>query len=176
MTVPLQRSPAVLTELVDLLSAKVIPRLSAEEKVLLPLVTSGSDSARSIGLNHRDVSRLTEMLSILSLRPAKPDAGRIRATASTLLTALRVQRQAETILMVRVRALPAADRSADVLGGRLEEEVQTSRASQILVSEADRLPTEAWVLRNNSKPTRIARAAEGGASPVADVIAALQVP
>ena len=174
MTASLRRLPAVLIELVALLSGEVIPRLSAEEKILLPLVSSGSDSVRSIGLNRNDVSRLTETLSILSLRPTGSETGRIRATASTLLTVLKAQRQAENILIARIRALPAADRCAETLGDRLEEEAQTSLASQIFVSEADRLPTEAWALRHNPKPTRIGHVAQGGKSPVADLVAALE--
>ena len=170
---PVQRFPAVLTKLVDLLSGEVIPRLSAEEKVLLPLITGGSNSGRPIVLNHDDVSRLTETLSILSLRRAGKDAGRVRATASTLLAVLNAKRQAESILIARVRALPVADRPADVLGDQLEAEVRASRACQIFVSEPDRLPTEAWALRDNPKPNRIGPVARSGTSPVADVVAAL---
>lgn len=175
MTASPRRLPALLTELVVLLSGEVIPRLSAEEQILLPLVSSGSDSARSIGLNDDDVSRLTETLSILSLRPTGSGVGRIRATASTLLTVLKAQRQAENILIARVRALPAGDRRAGMLGDRLEEAAQASLSSQIFVSEGDRLPTEAWVLRDNPKPTRIGRAVPGRKSPVADLVAALEV-
>lgn len=174
MTASPRRLPALLTELVVLLSGEVIPRLSAEEQILLPLVSSGSDSARSIGPNDDDVSRLTETLSILSLRPTGSGVGRIRATASTLLTVLKAQRQAENILIARVRALPAGDRRAGMLGDRLEEAAQASLSSQIFVSEGDRLPTEAWVLRDNPKPTRIGRAVPGRKSPVADLVAALE--
>jgi hypothetical protein len=91
-----------------------------------------------------------------------------------LLTVLGRQRQAEANLVARIRALPAADRRADGLGKRLEEEAQASRASQIFVSEADRLPTEAWVLRHNPKPARIERVAPGRTSPVADLVAAIE--
>ena len=169
-----QTLPAVLTNLVDLMVGELIPRLSAEEKVLLPLVSIESESSGSIRLNHADVSRVTETLSTLALQPPVSGAGPIRRTASMLLTVLGRQRQAEATLVARIRALPAADRRAEGLGKRLEEEAQASRASQIFVSEADRLPTEAWVLRHNPKPARIGRVAPGRTSPVADLVAAIE--
>ena len=64
-----QTLPAVLTNLVDLMVGELIPRLSAEEKVLLPLVSIESESSGSIRLNHADVSRVTETLSTLALQP-----------------------------------------------------------------------------------------------------------
>ena len=91
-----------------------------------------------------------------------------------LLTVLGAQRQAEATLLARIGALPAADRCAGVLGDRLEKEAKASRASQFFVSEADRLPTEAWVLRYNQKPARIGRIARGTTSPVADLVAVLE--
>jgi hypothetical protein len=169
-----QTLPVVLTSLVDLMVGDLIPRLSAEEKVLLPLVSIQPESGLSKGLNHADVSRMTETLSTLALRPPVSDTGPIRHNASMLLTMLREQRQAEAMLVARIRALPAADRFTGVLGHRLEEEAQASRASQVLVSEPDRLPTEAWVLRHNPKPARIGRVAPGRASPVADLVAVIE--
>lgn len=168
-----QTLPAVLTNLVDLLVGDVIPRLSAEEKVLLPLVSIDPESGYSIRLNHTDVSRVAETLSTLALPTHISDMGRIRRTASMLLTVLGRQRQAEAMLVARICALPPADRPA-VLLDRLAEEGQASRAGQMFVSEADRLPTEASVLRHNPKPVRIGRLAPDRTSPVADLVAAIE--
>ncbi|HEX9097792.1 MAG TPA: hypothetical protein VF990_17020, partial [Candidatus Dormibacteraeota bacterium] len=132
------------------------------------------ESGRSIALNCAGVSRLTETISTLALRPTVSDIGRIHRTASALLSLLAEQRQAEATLVTRIRALPVADRRAGVLGERLEEEAQASRASQFFVSEADRLPTEAWALRHNPKANRIGRVAQSRASPVADLVAVLK--
>ncbi len=165
---------AVLTNLVDLLAGDLIPRLRAEEKVLLPLVSTELESGGSIGLNHADVSRMTETLSILALQPRVSGMGRIRSTAPKLLTVLGRQRQAEAMLVARIRALPAAGRSTGVLVDRLNEEAQASRAGQMFVSDADRLPTEAWVLRHNPKPVGIGRLAPGRTSPVPDLVAAIE--
>ena len=173
-TASAQTLPAVLTNLVDLLAGDLIPRLRAEEKVLLPLVSAELESGRSTGLNCADVSRLTETISTLAARPTASDVGRIHRTASTLLAVLAGQRQAEATLVARIRALPAGDRCAGSLSDRLEEEAQASRASQFFVSEADRLPTEAWVLRHNPKAAWIGRVASGRASPVADLVAVLE--
>jgi hypothetical protein len=165
---------AVLTNLVDLLAGDLIPRLRAEEKVLLPLVSAELAPGRSTNLNCAGVSRLTETISTLAVRPAALDIGRIHRTASTLLALLAGQRQAEAMLVARILALPAGDRCAGSLSYRLEEEAQASRASQFFVSEADRLPTEAWVLRHNPKAARIGRVAPGRTSPVADLVAVLE--
>jgi hypothetical protein len=165
---------AVLTNLVDLLAGDLIPRLRAEEKVLLPLVSAELELGRSIGLNCAGVSRLTETISTLGVRPTASDIGRINRTASTLLAVLTRQRQAEATLVARIRALPAADRCPGVLSDRLEEEAQVSRANQFFVSEADRLPTEAWVLRHNPKAAWIGRVAPGRTSPVTDLVAVLE--
>ncbi len=165
---------AVLTNLVDILAGDLIPRLRAEEKVLLPLVSTELDSGGSIGLHCAGVSRLTESISTLAGQPPASDIGRIHRTASALLALLAGQRQAEATLVARIRALPAADRCAEALSDRLEEEAEASRASQFFVSEADRLPTEAWVLRHNPKAAQIGRVAPGRTSPVADLVAVLK--
>ena len=170
----LQTLPAMLTNLLDRLVGDLIPRLRADERVLLPLVSTQPASGGSASLDPPDVSRLTEALSTLALRPPISELGRIHRTASMLLTVVRQQRQAEARLVARIRNLPAADRCAEALGGRLEEEARASRASQIFVSEADRLPTEAWVLRHNPKLARIGYVAQGRASPVADLVAAVE--
>ena len=164
-----QTLSAVLTNLVDVIVGDLIPRLSAEERVLLPLVSTEPESGRSIGLNPADVSRLTETISTLALRPSVSELGRIRRTALKLLTVLGQQREAEARRVGRIRALPPADLWAGALGDRLENEAHASRASQFFVSEADRLPTEAWVLRHNPKASRIGRIAQGRPSPVADL-------
>ncbi|MGA7911496.1 MAG: hypothetical protein WCC30_08110 [Candidatus Dormiibacterota bacterium] len=169
-----QAMRAVLTNLVDLLVGDLIPRLRAEEKVLLPLVSTELESGGSIGLQCANVSRLTESISTFAGRPPVSDIGRIHRTASALLALLAGQRQAEATLVARIRTLPAADRSAGALSDRLEEEAQASRASQFFVSEADRLPTEAWVLRHNPKAAQIGRVAPGRTSPVADLVAVLK--
>jgi hypothetical protein len=173
-TAPPQTLRTVLTNLVDLLAGDLIPRLRAEEKVLLPLVSTELESGRSIGLRCAGVSRLTETISTLALRPTVSEIGRIHRTASVLLALLAGQRQAEAMLVARIRALPAADRCAGVLSDRLEEEAHASRGSQIFVSEANRLPTEAWVLRHNPKAARIGRVAQSRTSPVADLVAVLK--
>lgn len=165
---------AVLTNLVDLLAGDLIPRLRAEEKVLLPLVSTELALGGSTNLNCAEVSRLTETISTLAVRSAALDLGRIHRTAAALLALLAGQREAEATLVARLRALPAADRCAGSLSDRLEEEAQASRASQLFVSEADRLPTEAWVLRHNPKAARIGRFAPGRTSPVADLVAVLK--
>jgi hypothetical protein len=169
-----QTLQAVLTKLVDLLAGDLIPRLRAEEKVLLPLVSTELKPGRPTGLNCAGVSRLTETISTLGNRPTASDIGRIHRTATTLLAMLAGQRQAEASLVARIRTLPAADRCAGVLRKRLEEEAQVSRASQFFVSEADRLPTEAWVLRDNPKAAWIGRVAPSRTSPVTDLVAVLE--
>jgi hypothetical protein len=166
--------PTALTNLVDLLARDLIPRLRAEEKVLLPLLSSDLEPDRSIGLDCSGVSRLTESISTLAVRPAASDIGRIDRASSALLALLAGQRQAEATLVRRIRALPAADYRAGAVSDRLEKEAQASRASQFFISEPDRLPTEAWVLRHNPKAARIERIAPGGTSPVADLVAVLE--
>ena len=173
-TAPPQALRALLTNLVDLLAGDLIPRLRAEEKVLLPLVSTELESGGSIGLHCAGVSRLTETISTLALRPTVSEIGQIHRTASALLALLAEQRQAEATLVARICALPAADRCAGVLGDRLEKEAHASRASQFFVSEANRLPTEAWVLRHNPKAVRIGRVAQSRISPVADLVAVLK--
>jgi hypothetical protein len=168
-----QTLPAVLPNLVDLLAGELIPRLRAEEKVLLPLVSAEPESGRSTGLNCAGVSRLTETLSSLAVRPHISETGPIHRAASVLLALLGEQRRAEAKLVARIRALPVAVRSTGVLADRLEEEARASRASQTFVSEADRLPTEAWVLRNNPKPVRVARLQPDRTSAVADLVTAI---
>jgi hypothetical protein len=168
-----QTLPAVLTNLVDLLAGDLIPRLRAEEKVLIPLVSSEPAPGRS-NLNCAGVSRLTETISTLAVRPAALDIGRIHRTASALLALLAEQREAEATLVARIRALPAGDRCAGSLSDRLEEEAHASRASQFFVFEADRLPNEAWAPRYNRKTARIGRVAPGRTSPVADLVAVLE--
>ena len=169
-----QTLPAVLADLVDLLAGDLIPRLRAEETVLLPLVSAELEPGRSTGLNCDGVSRLTETISALADRPTASDVGRIHRTASRLLGMLAEQRQAEATLVVWIRALPTAARRAGSLTDRLEEEAQAARASQFFISEADRLPTEAWVLRHNPKAARIRRLAPRRTSPVADLVAVLK--
>jgi hypothetical protein len=169
-----QTLPAVLANLVDLLAGDLIPRLRAEEEVLLPLVSAELEPSRWPALNCSALSRLTETISILAARPTASDIGRVHRTASSLLALLAEQRQAEATLVARIRALPAAGGCIGPLSGRLEEEAQASRASQFFFSEADRLPTEAWVLRHNPKAARIGRVAPGRTSPVADLVAALE--
>jgi hypothetical protein len=169
-----QTLPAVLTNLVGLLAGDLIPRLRAEEKVLLPFASTEFEPGRSTGLNCAGVSRLTETISTLAARPTDSDIRRIHRAASALLAMLAGQRQAEATLVARIRALPAADRRAGSLSDRLEEEAQASRAIQFFVSEAERLPTEAWVLRHNPKAPRIGHVASGRKSPVADLVAALE--
>ena len=165
---------AVLTNLVDLLAGDLIPRLRAEEKVLLPLVLTELAPGRSTNLNCVGVSRLTETISTLAVQPAALDIERIHRTASALLALLAGQRQAEATLVARIRTLLAGDRCSGALSDRLEEEAQASRAGQFFVSEADCLPTEAWVLRHNPKAARIGRVAPGRTSPVADLVAVLE--
>lgn len=171
---PLDRLPSILADLVVLLVGDLIPRLRAEEIVLLPLVTADQRLGETLTFNHAEVSRAAEAISTLSLRPIS-DLGRVHQTASRLLRVLREQRRAEATLVTLIRALPVADRSAAILGDRLEEAAQASRDSEIFVSEADRLPTEAWVLRHNPKPPRIGRLALGRRSPVADLVGLLEV-
>jgi hypothetical protein len=173
-TVSVQNLPGTMASLVNLLAGDLVPRLRAEENVLLPLVSTERQSGPSVGLNHADVSRLAETISTFALRPAGSDVGRVHRIASTLLAVLGEQRQAEARLVARVRALPAAGRGAAVLGDRLEEEAQASRASQFFVSPADRLPTEAWVLRQNPKPARLEGIAQDRTSAVADLVAVLE--
>ena len=169
-----QTLPAVLANLVDLLAGDLIPRLRAEEDVLLPLVSAELEPSRSPALNCAALSRLAETISTLSARPTASDIGRIHRTASALLALLAEQRQAEATLVVRIRASQAAGRCVGSLSSRLEEEAQASRESQLFFSEADRLPTEAWVLRHNPKAARIGRVAPGRTSPVADLVAVLE--
>ncbi len=170
-----QMVPDVVTDLTDLLAGDLIPRLRAQEKVLLPLLSIEPEPERSIGLDCAAVSSLTEYISTLAIRPAASDIGRIHRAASSLLALLAEQRQAEATLVWRiVRALPAAERSSGALGHRLEKEVQASRASQFFISEADRLPTEASVLRHNPRAARIGRIAPGRTSPVEDLVSALE--
>ncbi|HSP09594.1 MAG TPA: hypothetical protein VLU92_08370 [Candidatus Dormibacteraeota bacterium] len=164
----------MLTAIVEVLAADLIPRLRAEEKVLLPLVSTSLEPGTSKGLSCAEVSRLTETISTLGARAAVSDSGRIQSIASTLLAVLEEKRLAEATLVARVRALPVADHGAGSLGDRLEEEAHAARASQFFVSEADRLPTEAWVLRDNPKSARIGRLAPGRTSPVADLVAVLE--
>lgn len=173
-TAPLGRLPPAVADLVDLLAGDLIPRLRAEESVLLPLVSGDLIPSESRPLNYAAVSRAAEAISMLALRPAF-DIGRIHRVASDLLATLREQRQAEATLVTRIRELPVADRSAVILGIRLEEAAQASRDNQLFLFEPDRLPTEAWVLRHNPKLPRIGRLAQGRRSPVADLIAALEL-
>jgi len=174
LTASPQTLSAVLANLVDLLAGDLIPRLRAEEEVLLPLVSAELEPSRSPALNCAALSRLTETISTLSVRPTASDIGRVHRTASALLALLAEQRQAEATLVARIRASPATGRGVGSLSGRLEEEAQASRESQFFFSEADRLPTEAWVLRHNPKAARIGRVAPGRTSPVADLIAVLE--
>jgi hypothetical protein len=173
-TVSVQDLPGAMESLVNLLAGDVVPRLHAEEHVLLPLVSTERQPGRSVGVNHVDVSRLAEAISTFALRPAVSDLGRIHRVASTLLVVLGEQRHAEARLVERVRVLPAADRGAAGLGNRLEQEAQASRASQLTLSPAGRLPTEAWVLRQNPKPDLLGSIAQGRTSAVADVVALLE--
>lgn len=173
-TAPPQALREALTELVDLLAGDLIPRLRAEEQVLLPLVSTDLEPGGSSGLDCAGVSRLTETISSLGDRPAAPDVRLIRRSASALVAMLAGQRQAEAKLVGRIRALPAGDRRTGSLGARLTEAAQASRADQVFVSEGDRLPTEAWVIRHNPKPAWIGRVAPGGTSPVADLVAVLE--
>lgn len=171
---PPDRLPAILADLVVILVGDLIPRLRAEEIVLLPLVPTDQRLGETLTFNHAEVSRAAEAISTLSLRPIS-DLGRVHQIASRLLTVLREQRRAEATLVTLIRALPVADRSAAILGDRLEAAAQASRDSEIFVSEADRLPTEAWVLRHNPKPPRIGRLVPGRRSPVADLVGLLEV-
>lgn len=169
-----QALPAALTNLIDRLVADLIPRLRAEEKVLLPLLSAELQPDELASLDCAGVSRLTESISTLSVRPAASEIGRIHRAASALLALLVRQRRAEATLVRRIRALPAADRRAGALGDRLEKEAQASRANQFFISEADRLPTEAWVLRHNPKAARIRRVPPGTTSAVADLVTVLE--
>ncbi len=173
-TAPAQNLPAAIAGLVHLLAGDLIPRLRAEESVLLPLVLAEQQPSSPVGLNHADVSRLAETISTFALRLSVSDVGRVHRTASTLLTVLGVQRAAEARLVALVRTLPAADRGGTMLGDRLEQQAQASRASQFFLSPADRLPTEAWVLRDNPKPARLEGVAQDMTSAVADLVAILE--
>ncbi|MFI5387981.1 MAG: hypothetical protein ACHQ50_17885 [Fimbriimonadales bacterium] len=161
--------------LVNLLANDLLPRLRAEEIVLLPLFSTEQQSSHEEGLDSGKVSRLAEAISALAVRPTASDTKRVQRVVSAVLTVLGEQRQAEARLVGRIRALPASDRGAAGLGDRLEAEAQASRMSQFFISEADRLPTEAWVLRHNPKPARIGLVARSGPSPVADLVAVLAV-
>ncbi|MEP6753280.1 MAG: hypothetical protein ABI959_11100 [Candidatus Dormiibacterota bacterium] len=157
----------------DLLAGDLIPRLRAEESVLLPLVSADLALGDSRPPNQAAVSRAAETISMLALRSAS-DIEQIHRVASDLLATLMEQRRAEATLVERIRALPVKDIDAAVIGVRLEEAARASRGSQLFVAEADRLPTEAWALRNNPKPVRILPV-KGRGSPVADLVAALAV-
>jgi hypothetical protein len=170
-----QEMRGALADLVHLLAGDLVPRLHAEERVLLPLVSTERQASPPVGLNPAGVSRLAETLSTFALRLTDSDLGRVHLVASTLVTLLGEQRQAEAALVARIRALPRAGCDGPLLGDRLEVEAQASRASQFFVSAAGRLPTEAWVLRKNPKPPRIGRIVHGRASPVADLIEVLEL-
>lgn len=172
--VSVQNLPGAIAGLVNLLAGDLVPRLRAEESVLLPLVSTERQSGPSVRLNHADVSRLAETISTFALRPTVSDIGRVHRIASRLLAVLGEQRQEEARLVARVGALPAAERLAADLGDRLEEVAQASRASQFFVSAGDRLPTEAWVLRTNPKAPRLGRIAQDRSSAVADLVAVLE--
>jgi hypothetical protein len=169
-----QEMSGALADLVHRLAGDLVPRLHAEECVLLPLVSTERQASPPVGLNPGGVSRLAETLSTFALRLTDSDMRRVHLLASTLLTVLGEQRQAEAALVARIRALQVAGRDGPVLGDRLEVEARASRASQFFVSAAGRLPTEAWVLRKNPKPVRMGRIAHGRASPVGDLIAVLE--
>ncbi len=173
-TVSARNMPGATADLVNLLAGDLVPRLRAEETVLLPLVSTESQSGPRAGLNHTDVSRLAETISTITLRPTVSDLGRLHRIASKLLAELGEQRRAEARLVARVLALPPAHRGTAVLADRLEEEALASRASQFFVSAADRLPTEAWVLRTNPKAARLGGIAPDRMSAVADLVAALE--
>ncbi len=172
-TAPLGRLPPAVADLVDLLAGDLIPRLRAEESVLLPLVSGDLRQGESRPVNHAAVSRAAEAISILALRPAS-ETGRIHRVASDLVAMLTEQRQAEASLVARIRALHITDIDAAIIVVRLEEAARASRGSQLFVAEADRLPTEAWVLRHNPKSVRIL-SVKDRSSPVADLVAALGV-
>ncbi len=165
--------PGALADLVHLLAGDLVPRLHAEERVLLQLISTERRASPPVGLDPAGVSRLAETLSTFALRLTDSDMGRVHLVASTLLKVLGEQRHAEAVLVARIRALPAAGRDGPLLADRLEAAAQASRASQFFVSAAGRLPTEAWVLRKNPKPSRMGRIAHGRASPVADLIEVL---
>jgi hypothetical protein len=169
-----QEMTGALSDLVHLLAGDLVPRLHAEERVLLPLVSTERQACPPVGLDPAGVSRLAETLSTFALRLTDSDMGRVQLVASTLVTVLGEQRQAEAALVALIRALPAAGRDGPLLGDRLETEAQASRASQFFVSAAGRLPTEAWVLRKNPKPPRMGPIEHGRASPVADLIDVLE--
>lgn len=166
--------PGAMATLVDRLAGDLVPRLRAEESVLLPLVSTAGPASRSVGLDHAAVSRLAETISTFALRLTASDVGRVHHVASTLIAVLGEQRQAEAVLVELIGALPAADWNAADLRDRLEQEAQASRASQFFVSPADRLPTEAWALRQNPKPIRLRGIAKGRTSAVADLVVVLE--
>jgi hypothetical protein len=173
-TASVEGLPGAMAGLVDLLAGDLIPRLHAEESVLLPLLSTQGLASHQVGVDHAAVSRLAETISTFALRPSVSDVDRVRRIASRLLTVLGKQREAEARLVARVCTLPAADRDAAALGDRLEEEARASRSSQFFVSPAKRLPTEAWVLRQNPKPVRLGVVAHERTSAVADLVAVLE--
>jgi hypothetical protein len=169
-----QALPEILADLVEMLGSDLVPRLFAEERVLVPLVSTDQESQRAVGLRSTDVSRLAETISSRSFRPTDSDAERVRRTASMLCRVLEEQRLAERGLVTRVCALPAAGPGARLIGVGLEREAKASRASQVFVKEADRLPTEAWALRHNPKSPRMRRPSPARSSPVADLVAIIE--